>query len=156
MSFWRNLIVASCAAVVAAGCVTREDRLKLDVPAEQKAVVYGIVENKVMTGVERALSFTAIDGVSTYRGYGKGYPVTVELLPGRHTLTVLYRITEQGQAGPAGEFTKELEVRPGRTYRTLLEEDDGRWDVSFHELSEAEMRAEEQRRAERRAAQMDV
>lgn len=139
----------------ASACVTQNDKLKLDVPAENKATVYGLSETKVMFGVERDLSITAIDGVNTFRGWGKGYPVSVELMPGRHTLTVLYRITDQGAPGPTGEANVEIDVRPGRSYVSTLEQDDGRWVPSFREVTDAEIRAAEDRRARIRADQFD-
>jgi hypothetical protein len=141
------------AALGTASCVTRNDVLKLDVPAENKAVVYGLAETTVMFGMERDLSITAIDGVRTYRGYGKGYPVSVELLPGKHVLTVLYRVTDQGAPGPTGEVDVEIDVRAGRQYVSELELVDGRWKPSFREITDAEMRAAEERRAKIRADQ---
>jgi hypothetical protein len=143
------------AALGAAACITRNDVLELDVPPEQKATVYGIAETTVMFGIERDLSITAIDGVRTYRGYGQGYPVSVELLPGRHVLTVLYRITDQGAPGPTGEVDVEVDVRAGRQYMGELELVDGRWKPSFREVTDEELRAAEERRARIRAQQFE-
>jgi hypothetical protein len=155
MRSWRNPLFAALLGLAAAGCVTTNDTLKLDLPAENKALVKGLAENKAMTGVERTLSFTAIDGVSTYRGWGKGYPISVELPAGHHSLTMLYRITDQGAPGPTGEITKEIEVRGGRMYLSDLRLEDGRCDVTFREVTDAEMREREQRRQQMRAEQMD-
>ncbi|MBL8860539.1 MAG: hypothetical protein JNK02_00880 [Planctomycetes bacterium] len=149
----RWILALSLTVLGASSCVTRNDVLKLDVPAENKAIVYGLAETKVMFGVERNVSITAIDGVRTYRGYGKGYPVSVELLPGRHVLTVLYRITDQGAPGPTGEANVEIDVRGGRQYVTELEQVEGRWVPSFREITDEEIRAAEERRARLRAEQ---
>lgn len=139
----------------ASACVTRNDTLKLDVPVENKAIVYGLAETKVMFGVERDMSILAIDGVNTFRGWGKGYPVSVELTPGRHTLTVLYRITEQGAPGPTGETNVEIDVRAGRSYVSDLKLEDGRWTPSFREITDEELRQAEERRAKIRAEQFE-
>lgn len=151
----RWILALSLAALSASSCVTRNDKLELDLPPESKATVYGMAETKVMFGVERDLSITAIDGVNTFRGWGKGYPVSVELTPGRHTLTVLYRITDQGAAGPTGETNVEVEVRAGRSYLSDLTLVDGRWTPSFRELTDEEMRAAQERRAKNRAEEFD-
>ncbi len=139
----------------ASACITQNDKLKLDVPTENKATVFGLSETTVMFGVERDLSITAIDGVNTFRGWGKGYPVSVELTPGHHVLTVLYRITEQGGAGPTGETNVEVDVRAGRSYVSSLENVDGRWTPSFREITDAEIQAAEERRANIRAQQFE-
>src|SRR5690606_5623460 len=124
------ILALTLAALGASACVTRNDKLELDIPAENKATVYGLAETTVMFGVERDLSITAIDGVNTFRGWGKGYPVSVELTPGKHTLTVLYRITDQGAPGPTGETNIEVDVRAGRSYVSDLTLEDGRWTPS--------------------------
>lgn len=151
----RWILALSLTVLGASACVTRNDRLTLDVPVENKAVVYGMVETKVMFGVERNMSIMAIDGVNTFRGWGKGYPVSVELLPGKHTLTVMYRITDQGAPGPTGEKNIELDVRGGREYVSELTFEDGVWTPSFREITDEEMRAAEERRAQIRAEQME-
>jgi hypothetical protein len=149
------VIAAALGSLASAGCVTSNDKLKLDVPAEQKATVLGMSETKIMFGVERDLSITAVDGKNTFRGWGKGYPVSVELMPGKHVLTVLYRITDQGAPGPTGEKNVELDVRAGRTYVADLKDEYGQWEVSFREITDEEMRAAEERRARMRAEQLD-
>ncbi len=151
----RWILALSLTVLGASACVTRNDRLTLDVPVENKAVVYGMSETKVMFGVERDLSIMAVDGVNTFRGWGKGYPVSVEVLPGKHTLTVLYRITEQGAPGPTGETNVEVDVRAGREYVSDLTFEDGRWVPSFREVTDEEIRAAEERRAQIRAEQME-
>ncbi|MCY2961287.1 MAG: hypothetical protein NTY35_14085 [Planctomycetota bacterium] len=151
----RWILALALTAFGSTACVTRNDTLKLDIPAENKATVYGLAETKVMFGVERDLSITAIDGVNTFRGWGKGYPVSVELTPGRHTLTVLYRITDQGAPGPTGETKLEVDVRAGRTYVSDLVLEDGRWTPSIREITDEEMRVAEERRAKIRAEQFE-
>ena len=137
------------------GCITNQDKLQLDVPADQKATVLGLSETKVMFGIERDVSITAVDGRNTFRGWGKGYPVSVELMPGKHTLTVLYRITDQGAPGPTGEKNVEIDVRAGRTYVTELKDEYGTWEISFREVTDEEERAVEERRAKNRAEQFE-
>ncbi len=155
MKILGTIVASALLALGIAGCAMHNDRLKLDLPMEQKAVVLGLDETKLMIGVERDLSFTAVDGNNTFRGWGKGYPVSVELTPGRHKLTALYRITDQGAPGPTGEITTEIEVRAGRTYRSDLYLEDGRWQVRYLEITDAELRAQEERRAKIRAEQFD-
>ena len=150
-----SILTAVFLGLGSAGCVTNQDKLKLDVPAEQKATVLGLSETKVMFGIERDVSITMVDGRNTFRGWGKGYPVSVELMPGKHTLTVLYRITDQGAAGPTGEVNVEIDVRAGRTYVTELKDEYGKWEVSFREITDEEIRAEEERRARIRAEQFE-
>lgn len=149
------ILALALATVGTSACVTRNDKLTLDIPAENKATVYGLAETKVMFGVERDLSITAIDGVSTFRGWNKGYPVSAELTPGRHTLTVLYRITDQGAGGPTGETNVEIDVRAGRSYVAQLEQDDGKWTPTFREVTDEEIRIAEERRAKIRAEQFE-
>lgn len=151
----RWILALSLTVLGASACVTRNDKLTLDVPAENKAVVYGMSETKVMFGVERDLKIMAIDGVNTFRGWGKGYPVSVELLPGKHTLTVLYVITDQGAPGPTGEKNVEIDVRAGREYVSDLTFEDGEWTPSFREVTDEEIRAAEERRAKIRAEQLE-
>jgi len=136
-------------------CITQNDKLELDVPPESKATVFGLSETTVMFGVERDLSITAIDGVNTFRGWGKGYPISVDLTPGRHVLTVLYRITDQGSPGPTGEMNIEVDVRAGRSYVSSLENVDGRWTPSVREITDEEIKAAEERRAKIRAQQFE-
>jgi len=149
------ILALTLTAFGASACVTRNDKLELDIPAENKAIVYGLAETTVMFGVERDLSITAIDGVNTFRGWGKGYPVSVELTPGKHTLTVLYRITDQGAPGPTGETNIEVDVRAGRSYVSDLTLEDGRWTPSFREITDEELRAADERRAKIRAEQFE-
>lgn len=149
------ILALTLAALGASACVTRNDKLELDIPAENKATVYGLAETTVMFGVERDLSITAIDGVNTFRGWGKGYPVSVELTPGKHTLTVLYRITDQGAPGPTGETNIEVDVRAGRSYVSDLTLEDGRWTPSVREITDEELRAADERRARIRAEQFE-
>ncbi len=151
----RWILALSLTVLGASACVTRNDKMTLDVPAQNKAIVYGMAETKVMFGVERDLSILAIDGENTFRGWGKGYPVSVELLPGKHTLTVLYRITEQGAPGPTGETNVEIDVRGGRSYVSDLTFEDGRWIPSFREVTDAEIRQAEERRERIRAEQFE-
>lgn len=151
----RWILALSLTVLGASACVTQNDVLELDVPAENKAIVYGLTETKVMFGVERYMSIMAIDGVSTFRGWGKGYPVSVELLPGRHALTVMYRITDQGAAGPTGEQIVEIDVRAGRSYVSDLTYEDGVWTPSFREITDAEIREADERRARIRAEQFE-
>ncbi len=149
------ILTAAFLGLGSTGCITNQDKLKLDVPAEQKATVLGLSETRVMFGVERDVSITMVDGKNTFRGWGKGYPVSVELMPGKHQLTVLYRITDQGAAGPTGEKNVEIDVRAGRTYVTELKDEYGTWEVSFREITDEEVRAAEERRAKIRAEQFD-
>lgn len=149
------ILLLALTAFGTTACITQNDKLKLDIPPENKATVFGLSETTVMFGVERDLSITAIDGVNTFRGWGKGYPVSVELTPGHHVLTVLYRITEQGAAGPTGEMNVEVDVRAGRSYVSTLENVDGRWTPSFREITDAEIKAAEERRAKIRAEQFE-
>jgi hypothetical protein len=151
----RWILALALTVVGASACQTRNDKLELDLPAENKATVYGMSETTVMFGVERDLSITAIDGVNTFRGWGKGYPVSAELTPGRHTLTVLYRITDQGSPGPTGEVNVEIEVRGGRSYVSDLVLEDGKWTPTFREVTDEELRAAEERRARIRAEQFE-
>jgi hypothetical protein len=151
----RWILALSLTVLSASACVTQNDKLELDVPAENKATVYGLAETKVMFGVERDLSILAIDGVNTFRGWGKGYPVSVELLPGKHTLTVLYRITDQGAPGPTGEKNVEIDVRAGRAYVSELTLEDDVWTPSFREITDAEIREADERRARIRAEQFE-
>lgn len=151
----RWILALTLTVLGASSCVTRNDTLKLDVPAENKATVYGLAETTVMFGVERDLSITAIDGVNTFRGWGKGYPVSVELSPGKHSLTVLYRITDQGSPGPTGEVNVEIDVRGGREYVSDLKNVDGHWTPSFREITDEEMRTAEERRQKIRAEQFE-
>jgi hypothetical protein len=151
----RWILALSLTVLSASACVTQNDKLELDVPAENKATVYGLAETKIMFGVERDLSILAIDGVNTFRGWGKGYPVSVELLPGKHTLTVLYRITDQGAPGPTGEKNVEIDVRAGRSYVSELTLEDDVWTPSFREVTDEEIREAEERRARIRAEQFE-
>jgi len=149
------ILTIACLSFGSTGCISNQDKLKLDVPTEQKATVLGLSETRVMFGVERDLSITAVDGRNTFRGWGKGYPVSVELMPGKHVLTVLYRITDQGAAGPTGEKNVEIDVRAGRTYVTELEDEYGTWEISFREITDEEVRAAEERRDRIRAEQFE-
>ncbi len=151
----RWILALTLTVLGASACVTRNDTLKLDVPPENKATVYGLAETTVMFGIERDLSITAIDGVNTFRGWGKGYPVSVELTPGKHSLTVLYRITDQGSPGPTGEVNVEIDVRGGREYVSDLKNVDGHWTPSFREITDEELRTREERRQKIRAEQFE-
>lgn len=149
------ILALAIAAFGTSACITQNDKLKLDVPPESKATVYGMSETVVMFGVERDLSITAVDGVNTFRGWGKGYPVSVEVTPGRHVLSVLYRVTDQGQPGPTGEVNVEIDVRAGRSYVSSLEDVDGKWTPSFREVTDEEMRIAEERRTRIRNEQFE-
>jgi hypothetical protein len=130
MKLVRRLLVLS--VVVVAACGGPGQRHSSGLPSDQIAEVRGINDPWRILGMERHLTFSALEGTA----FTEGLVQFVELAPGRHTLRCHYHVNVDNSTIADGQRDVELEVEAGKAYQgTLVLEGAGKCGVSFSPVS---------------------
>ncbi len=90
---------------------------KLDLPRDQLAEVRGLRAGFQLLGMSKSIVFTEIDGEKTRSNMLASAPDVIDVTPGKHVLGVYYNVDFDGQLGPDGDATVELDAQAGKTYQ---------------------------------------
>lgn len=132
----KSVSVVLCALLVSllfASCGSTHK--KLDLPRDQVAQVRGLTSGFKLLGMSKSIVFTSIDGAKTKSGAFASAPDVIDVMPGKHVLGVYYNVDFDGQPGPDGDATVELDAHAGKTYQLDLVLEQGGTRITVSEAS---------------------